>query len=813
MCSGVPRSARLSLALLAGLLLTVPSIARAEPAERAYVGVYLHDVTRFDQRDGTFDVDADVWLKWYGELDPAALRVQNASFDLEMEDLGESADGDWHSHRYHLRGTLRGEFPLHRFPFDVQALGIHFELTGTRAVLVPDLAGSGIASSFSVTGWDYEAQFQPHAQQLVYASDLGSIEGEGRSTKIQRVGFEVTLARPTITIAVKLFLPLVLLLLIALVALYLAPDLVDARTGIGVTVLLACFAFQFTVAGTIPDVSYLTVVDELFILAYALSALTLIITVLAYWLHRTDRAAQATKMDRYSRRSIPVVALVASLIMLRTGPPAQADNPEAAAALPPHPSSARDLLRIGTVQLRSAAYGLLRGPQDAGLTVVAPNGERIGHLAEQAPSVATNQMNFHANGTLEITWTLRPDLQWSDGHALTSDDFRFALEFSPDPNLVSIATPDERTLVLTYSDAFAYSLEGFSPLPRHAFADRVLPDGGLDDVRDARFTQIAPSAGPYKLVEFVANQSAVLEANERYVGPPPSVRRVEVRVFPSADALAAAFRAGQIDAIEPGALTPLAAKALEQERPDAVIVRASGDLYALVPDDSVPLVAQLAVRQAMVRALDRSELARTVFGRFGEPAETPSRGVHAVERDALPYDVEAARAAFEAAGALGATVRLTHSDDPVERRIAELVSEAFVAAGLVVEDRELPAGDGGLYRRDHGGLLLTLIPAGEEENDPRRYWNLPRVNGRFDARARTFAFDDKTAQVVDGWQRALYVERRSQLQRETDEAVARRLPVVPLVFGSERLARDPKLRDWDGGLRFGDTMADWNFAE
>ena len=33
MCSGVPRSARLSLALLAGLLLTVPSIARAEPAD------------------------------------------------------------------------------------------------------------------------------------------------------------------------------------------------------------------------------------------------------------------------------------------------------------------------------------------------------------------------------------------------------------------------------------------------------------------------------------------------------------------------------------------------------------------------------------------------------------------------------------------------------------------------------------------------------------------------------------------------------------------------------------------------------------
>ena len=288
---GLVSRALLLTSLLVGVL--APALARAEPAERAYVGVYLHDVTHFDQRNGTFAVDADVWLKWHGELDPSRLRVQNASVELETIDLGETNDGDWHSHRYHLRGTLRGEFPLHRFPFDVQTLGIQFELPGVDTELVPDLAGSGIASTFSVTGWHYEPKFQPRVRHMVYASDLGTIEQEGRSTKISRVGFEVTLERPTITIAVKLFLPLVLLLLIALIALYLAPDLVDARTGIGVTVLLACFAFQFTVAGTIPDVSYLTVVDELFILAYALSTLTLIVTVAAYWLHRTDQSHQS----------------------------------------------------------------------------------------------------------------------------------------------------------------------------------------------------------------------------------------------------------------------------------------------------------------------------------------------------------------------------------------------------------------------------------------------------------------------------------------------------------------------------------------
>jgi hypothetical protein len=581
----VPRVFLLT-SLLAGVL--APAVARAEPAERAYVGVYLHDVTHFDQRNGTFAVDADVWLKWHGELDPSRLRVQNASVELETIDLGETNDGDWHSHRYHLRGTLRGEFPLHRFPFDVQTLGIQFELPGVETELVPDLAGSGIASTFSVTGWHYEPKFQPRVRQMVYASDLGTIEQEGRSTKISRVGFEVTLERPTITIAVKLFLPLVLLLLIALIALYLAPDLVDARTGIGVTVLLACFAFQFTVAGTIPDVSYLTVVDELFILAYALSTLTLVVTVAAYWLQRTDRLPTAMKVDRFSRLAIPLVAILATAGMLNTAPPSEASAAVNTEEQPARATSARDVLRIGTLQLTSAAFGLVGATQRAGLTRLTEDGETVGHLAEDAPTVASESMEFHANGRLKIHWTLRPDLRWSDGHALTSDDFRFALEVSPDPDLVSIETPDARTLILTYADALAYALEGFQPLPRHALESALSEDGGFDAIRDARRTQVMPSAGPYRLAEFVVNESAVLEANQHYVGRAPSIARIEVRVFETAEALAAAFEANAIDLVVPGALTPEAAADLATRRAESVIVRPAEDLYALVPTRAHP---------------------------------------------------------------------------------------------------------------------------------------------------------------------------------------------------------------------------------
>mgnify|MGYP001216803097 CR=1 FL=1 len=43
----------------------------ASDSERTiYVGVYLHDFTSFDQKNGVFDVDFEMWVRWFGEFDP-----------------------------------------------------------------------------------------------------------------------------------------------------------------------------------------------------------------------------------------------------------------------------------------------------------------------------------------------------------------------------------------------------------------------------------------------------------------------------------------------------------------------------------------------------------------------------------------------------------------------------------------------------------------------------------------------------------------------------------------------------------------------
>src|SRR5688500_7537915 len=169
--------------------LLVHAICAAAPAKKVYAGIYLHDVAKFDQKDGVFDADFELWVKWLGDFDPAQLKIANAA-EVDRQEKGQEKDGQWQSMRWRVRGTMRGEFPVQNFPFDNQTLAIVLELPERDGELVPDLAGSGMRERFSVTGWLYEPFFTPKVSQETYRSDLGGIKGEGRPTAVRRASFE-----------------------------------------------------------------------------------------------------------------------------------------------------------------------------------------------------------------------------------------------------------------------------------------------------------------------------------------------------------------------------------------------------------------------------------------------------------------------------------------------------------------------------------------------------------------------------------------------------------------------------------------------
>lgn len=796
------------LVLVAATLL-ISSLVRAAPAERIYAGVYLHDVAKFDQKDGVFDVDLELWAKWLGDFDPESLRIANSAA-AERTLIGQESDGTWHSARWRVRGTLRGEFPLQRFPFDEQTLAVILELPDREGQLVPDLAGSGMRESFSITGWLYDPVFVPRVGRATYRSDLGSIANEGRPTGVRRVAFEVSLRRPLLMAATKLFLPLMVILLVALIALLIHPKWLDVRSGVGVTALLACFAFQFSVADTMPSVSYMTIADVLFLVAYAVTAVLLCVSIGAAYFQERGRDKVWKWLDGVTLALTPVVLLLVIVFTVR-----HPDPPTSAPAKPllgERAESARDVLRIGIDTLPSASGGLIGRGAQWGTLRVELDGTRVPVLVEEAPSITSHSLRFLADGKLEVTWHLRENLRWSDGKPLTAEDLKFALEVSPDSRIVEAHVASPRDFIVKYADRVAIALESITPLPRHAL-EGAFRKGGFDAVREYRRTHILPTAGPYRLSEFKADEHAILEANAHFPGRPPSIRRIEIRRYPDDAAMLRAFEEKRIDLIAPNAITPEAAQELARRMPDSVKIRPSEVQLFLNPDPSHPLLAGLEVRRAILSAIDRERLRSEVFGPAARISHIPVPGPTPEGAVTVAYDPKLSRAEFEKAGVLDKKLPLFHGATPVDRAIAERVVRDVSAAGLILEATEVPRLSDLYRKRKHGGLLLTST-TGERDAFPEKYWSLPQVGGKFDRKFRSSAYTDAIAALVEREERALYPERREQIRDLLFVEYGRRLPNLPLLFLADRIVATPELRGWTegSGVNFGTTLERWYFA-
>ncbi|MFO0650674.1 MAG: hypothetical protein U0326_30910 [Polyangiales bacterium] len=109
-------------------------------------------------------------------------------------------------------------------------------------------------------------------------------------------------------------------------------------------------------------------------------------------------------------------------------------------------------------------------------------------------------------------------------------------------------------------------------------------------------------------------------------------------------------------------------------------------------------------------------------------------------------------------------------------------------------------------------MLLQSLMA-DRDTEVRRFWNLPRGEGRVLLAARTAAFDDAVAQLTEREERALFPERRAQL-RARPEASPRVSRCFRSRSGPSATWLTP-LRGWDRGpgVRFGEGIEAWHFAD
>ena len=308
------------------------------------------------------------------------------------------------------------------------------------------------------------------------------------------------------------------------------------------------------------------------------------------------------------------------------------------------------------------------------------------------------------------TWTvtLRDDVTWHDGQEFTADDVAFTYDYykkgpsnryshhaSEIPVIDSVEALDPHTVRFTCA-------EPCPMLDQVTLADLpILPKHIWENVEDPqKFTELPVGTGPYKLVDYVEDQSYRLEANEDYFLGAPAVKEIDISIVKDPSSMFLALENGQVDTA-----TRNVPPELEERLGGARNIElAEGDRFASVFylfNAERPPLDQPEFRRALDMAIDRQALVDTVLlgrGRPGSPSFMhPDSGWYKPQ-DAT-FDPEQARTTLDRIGISdsdgdgiresdGRPVRLSvtvPANDPQQIRTAELVAQQLNEIGVELQ--------------------------------------------------------------------------------------------------------------------------------
>jgi peptide/nickel transport system substrate-binding protein len=239
-----------------------------------------------------------------------------------------------------------------------------------------------------------------------------------------------------------------------------------------------------------------------------------------------------------------------------------------------------------------------------------------------------------SDGGRTYTYTIRPNLKWSDGQPLTAEDAAYTIDRSRKEQWLNytsftgdlVATaPNATTLVVhsTAPDPKLPSLGDTYIVPKHIWekvpASQVSKYNALEGTGGV-------AGGPYVLKELKKGQYARMEANPNWWEGKPKVDQVIIRQFNNPDAMVAALKNGEVDAVyevPAGSFNSL--KGLKDIETTPAIQGSFNEL-AINAGDGVaqphPALLDPRVRQAIAHAIDRKTIVEKVYAGNAQAATT-----------------------------------------------------------------------------------------------------------------------------------------------------------------------------------------------
>lgn len=278
---------------------------------------------------------------------------------------------------------------------------------------------------------------------------------------------------------------------------------------------------------------------------------------------------------------------------------------------------------------------------------------------------------------LVYTFHLLENAKWTDGEPVTSEDVVWTYNFMLNKDykgtrqveapiagiedyrsgktdaVAGIEALDATTVQFTLDKPYAPFLEStaqqFWILPKHAMADTPI------DQMDKHPFSMTPTvtAGPLKFVKYETDQYVELERDPNFVLGVPHIEKFIFKIM-KADVALAQFEKGELDATtKVGVMLPNDIEKMKAIGLNVIPVAGSASQVMSI-NNSKPYFADKRIRQALVQAIDRQAISKSLLSGYALVLNSPipdfSPYFNPAVKDANPYNPEKAKQLLTEAG-------------------------------------------------------------------------------------------------------------------------------------------------------------------
>jgi peptide/nickel transport system substrate-binding protein len=313
---------------------------------------------------------------------------------------------------------------------------------------------------------------------------------------------------------------------------------------------------------------------------------------------------------------------------------------------------------------------------------------------------------------LQLTWKLRKDVKWHDGHPFTADDVMFTYQAMVNPKTPTAykedflavkhaEVVDPYTFRVTYEQPLAKAVEswGLWMLPKHLLEPAAAQGRLKESLQNSR----PVGTGPYRFQEWKSGEKVVLTANPDYYEGRPYLGRIVYRVIPSQGTIFLELKAKGVDLASLTAIQYTRQTEYPAFRKAYRKYRYPSSAYTFLGFNlKDPRFADRRVRQAMAYAINKPELIEGVLMGLAREATGPIRpGTWAYTDKVARYEYNPAKAKALLAEAgwkdngdgvlrdkdgkpFSFTIR-TNQGNEERKKVAEIIQQRLAAIGIQTE--------------------------------------------------------------------------------------------------------------------------------